>query len=89
MDHHGTSADRGVIPNRDVTQDLRAGTDNHIVADGGMALAFLLAGTAECHALIQQSIVADFRRFADHYAHAVIDEASAPNGCPRMNLRCP
>jgi hypothetical protein len=36
--------------------------------------------------MIKRAIVADLRSFADHYAHAVIDENASSYGCARMNL---
>ena len=55
-------------------------------ADGRMPLAFLLAGSAQRHALIQQHVVADFGGFADHDAHAVVDEAASSDVRARMDL---
>jgi hypothetical protein len=48
--------------------------DHHLVLQGGVALARLLAGAAEGHALVEHHPVADLGRLADHHAHAVIDE---------------
>src|SRR4051812_35760134 len=58
-----------------VAQDFSAATDNDTVTDGGMALGSALrAGAAESDALVDGHVVADDCRFADHDAHAVIDE---------------
>ena len=48
----------------------------------GWRLPVLFAGAAQRHALIQQHIVADFGGFADHHAHAVIDEEAAADAAP-------
>ena len=85
-DHHGARADLGVVADRDIAQNLGAGPDHHVVADGGMALALLLAGSAQRHALVQQYIVADLGGFADHGAHAVVDEAAPSNLRAGMDL---
>src|SRR5580704_17230249 len=84
--HHRSRADLGVMSNRDIAENLRPRPDHDIVADGGMALAFFLAGSAQRHALIHEHVVANFRRFSDHHAHAVIDEASPADGRARMDL---
>lgn len=50
------------------------------------ALAVVLAGAAERNALIQRAVIADHGRFADHDAHAVVDEQIFPDCRPGMDL---
>ena len=53
----------------------------HVVADLGMAVAGLLAGAAERHALQQGAVVADRGRLADHDAGAMVEhDADADPG---------
>src|SRR5258706_16073839 len=43
-----------------------------------MPLAFIPRRAAERHAVVNGAVVADFRGFADHNAHAMVDEKAAP-----------
>src|SRR5258708_11982741 len=86
MDHHRTGAHFGIVPNPDVAQYLRSGTDHHAVPNGRMALAPFLAGSTQRHALIHQNVLADFRCFTDHHPCTVINEAAPPDLRARMNL---
>jgi len=45
-----------------------------------------LAGAPEGHPLIQQAVVTDHPRFADHHAHAVVDEDPLADACSGVNL---
>ena len=60
--HDRTRADAAVPPHGDIAENFRSAADHHVVFDGGVALAVLLAGTAESDALIQGHVVADDRR---------------------------
>ena len=51
-----------------------AGAHDDVVRQRGMSLLSFGAGAAQCHALVEMTIVADLRRLADDDAHAVIDE---------------
>ena len=42
-----------------------------------MALAAVLAGAAECHAVIDEAVVADLGGLADDDAHAVVNDEAA------------
>src|SRR6516165_4787367 len=72
--HHGIGADTGIIPHLDGTQNFRAGADNDIIADGGMALAMLAARAAESHLMVDIDIIAYLRRLTDDHAHAMVDD---------------
>src|ERR1022692_1385051 len=98
----GNSDDRGMIGHRanddrpganfhivadpDAPEDLGACSDDDVVADGGVALALLVARSAEGYALINENVVADLGGFAYHHAHAVIDEETPPDLRARMNF---
>src|SRR5271165_2143206 len=84
--HHRAGTDAAVLANYDVAQHLRARADNDIVADCRMALAALLAGAAQGHALIQRHIITDDRSLANNHAHSVIDEEPAADLRAGMNL---
>ena len=52
-----------------------------------MALrAFGEGRSAERHPVVDRAVVANFRRLADHDAHAVVDENPAADLCARMNF---
>src|SRR5271170_4145236 len=59
-----------VVADGDVAQHLGAGADCDVVADGGMALAFLFAGSAQRYSLVEGHVVADDGGFADYCSHA-------------------
>ena len=71
-------------------QHLRTRADDDVVADRRMALLpALLArrpGAAEGHPMIERAIIADLGGFADHDAHAVIDEQAAADARPGVDL---
>ena len=50
--HNGVCRNACVVANRKRSQHLRARTDHDVVAERRVALADVLAGTAEGHALI-------------------------------------
>ena len=51
-----------------------------------MALASLLAGAAQRHALVEHHVVADLGRLADDDAHAVVDEEALADLRAGVNL---
>ena len=51
-----------------------------------MTLLLFQRHAAQGDTLIEGNVVADFRRLADHAAHAVIDEQAAADGGARMDL---
>jgi hypothetical protein len=51
-----------------------------------VTLAALVSGTAECYALVEQNVVPELSRFADHNPHPVIDKEASPDFGARMNL---
>src|SRR5450759_5127538 len=84
--HHRPRTHLHVIADSNVAQHFRARAHHHVVADGGMALALLVAGTAQGHALVEQHVVANLRGLADHHAGTVVDEEAASDGGAGMNL---
>ena len=75
-----------MIADADIAEDLRARSDHHAIADGGMPLAGVFSRAAERDALVHQDVVADLAGFADHHAHSVIDEAAAADGRAGMDF---
>ena len=68
------------------TQHLGTGGHQHVVADGGVALALVLTGTAKGHAVVQQAIIANLGGLADDDTHAVVDDQTAADGSTGMDL---
>src|SRR5690242_19373389 len=85
-DHHRSRPNLGVMPDGDVAQNLRTRADHDVIPDRRMPLAFLLARAAQRHALVEQHVIADLCRLADHHAHAVIDEAAPADGRAWMDF---
>src|SRR5437763_1931770 len=83
---HRSSTNLDVISDADIAQNFRTGSDYDAVADGRMPLAGILPRSAERHALVQQHVVSDLGCLADHHAHSVIDEETAPDSRARMDL---
>ena len=84
--HDGARRDVGIVADLERAQHLGARADQHVVAQRGVAFAVVLAGTAQRHALIQDAVVADDRRFADDDAGAVVDEKPPPDLRPGVDF---
>ncbi len=84
--HDRARANLAVISDGERTQYLCARADDHVVADGRMTLADILACTAEGYTLIERHVVANDGRFADDYAVAMVDKEPLPDACAGMNL---
>ena len=59
---------------------------HHVIAQGGVALALVLTGTAQGHPLINGAIVPNFRGLANHHPSTVVDEKAVADGSRRVNL---
>ena len=84
--HNAACADAGVIADIHRAQHLGARADQHIVAQGGVALAGVLAGAAQRHAVVDGAVVADLAGLAEHDAHAVVDEQAPADGGTGVDL---
>ena len=78
--------DAGAMADLDIAEDLGAGADQDAAADLGMAVAGLLAGAAERHAVQDRDVVLDHRGLADHEAGGVVEEDAAPDPRGRMDV---
>jgi len=86
IDDHRTATDLAPMANSDVAQNGRADPDDHTVLDGRVTLASLLAGSAQCDALVEGDVVSHHRRLADNDAHAVVDEEAGAERGSGVNL---
>ena len=81
INHDGVGADPRVVADRDGAEDLRAGADDDVVANGRVTLAAAGPRDPERHLMIKVAIIAHLGGFTDDDAHAMInDEAAADDG---------
>ena len=86
LDDNRIAADLDVVANVDVAKHLGARAHRDIVAQGGVALAGFVAGTAERDALVEHAVVAHNGGLADNDAHGVVDKEMFADLCSGMNL---
>ncbi len=68
-----------IFTDSNIPQHAGAGTDHDVVANCGMPLTLLFAGSSQGHALVQGHIIADYSGLANHDTHTVINKQAAPN----------
>ena len=76
--HNGITAHLDVVSNLDVAEHLGAGAHRDVVAKRRVALAALLARSAERDALVEHAVIAHHGGLADDDAHGVVDEETTP-----------
>ncbi len=87
LDDHRVRADARALAHGEAAEHLRPGADHHARFQSGVPFGALIErGAAQRHALVDGAVVADFRRFTDDHAHAVVDEHAPTNGGAGMNL---
>ena len=86
LEHHRQRADFAAAADGERAEHLCARADDHVIPDGRVALAHVLARAAQRHALIERHVVADHRRFADHHAVAVVNEKALADARAGVNL---
>ena len=74
FEHHTARADTDIIPDIHRAKHLGTGTDQHVIAQCGVALAGILASAAQGNAVVDGAVITDFCRFAEHDAHTVVNE---------------
>lgn len=84
----GVGTDGRAVAECDGAENLCAGADHYLIADGRVAFAAFgaLPFAAEGDAVIDRAIVADDCSFADDDAHTVIDEQVLTDGRAGMNF---
>ena len=80
------SANLDIVAKRDVAKDRRAHAHYDVVAKRRVALAALLAGSSEGHALVELAIIANDGRLPHDDAHAVVDNEAAADGRSRVDF---
>ena len=86
LDDDGVGSDRGVVADDDGAEDLRPGSDEHVVADRRVALRLCHRRTAEGDLMVEHDIVADFRGLPDDDSVGVVDEEATPDPGPWVDL---
>jgi hypothetical protein len=86
LDDNRVAADFDIVADANVAEHLGARAHGDVVAQGGVALAGLVAGAAECDALVEHAVVAHDGGFADDDAHGVVDKEVLANLRGRVNL---
>jgi hypothetical protein len=74
------------VTDRDGTEHLRPGADDHPVADRGVPLAVGHRASTEGGAVEEGDVVTDDRRLTDDDTHAVVDEQPTADGRRRVDL---
>src|SRR5438067_620443 len=70
----------------DIADDLGAGAEHHAAPDLGMAVAVVLAGAAERHAVQDRYVVLDHRGLAHYQAGGMVEEDAPPDRRRRMDV---
>ena len=86
FDDDRVAADFDVVANANVAEHFGTGAHGDVVAQGGVALAGLVAGAAERDALIEHAVVAHNGGLADDNAHGVVDKEMFADLRGGMNL---
>ena len=68
------------------SENSAIGTHYNPASQGGMAFLLLQGGSTKDHPRVDQAIVSNLGRLADHHPHSVVDEEAAPNCRPGMDL---
>ena len=84
--NHRVGGDAGIVPHLEGTQHLGAGGDHHIIPQGGVALALILAGTAQGNPVVDEAVVPHLGGLADDDAHTVVDDEAAADLGPGVDL---
>ena len=85
-DSHAACADAGVISDKHRAQHLGACADKHVVAQGGVAFAGILAGTAQRYSVVDGAVIPNLAGLTEHDAHAVVDKQTLADGGTRVDL---
>ncbi len=82
----GVRADATAVTEVDRAEDFCAGPDEDLVAHGGVAFDGIELHSAQGDPMKNNAVVADFGRFTNDDAHAVIDHQASAKRRPRVNF---
>ena len=86
FNHHGTGANPCPITNGDGSQDRGVGAYDDTISEGRVAFLLFEGGAAQDNAFIDETVLADLARLADHDSHSVVDKDSSSDLCPGVNF---
>jgi hypothetical protein len=86
MHDDGPRADFHIIAQRDTAENRSSRTHYHSIAERWMAFPAHVPGAAQSYALVQEHIVADFRRFTDNNAKTMINEEAFTDHCAGVDF---
>src|SRR5690606_24258462 len=86
VDHHAAGTYLGTHPHFDIAEHLGARPYHDPFADLGMAIAALLAGPSQGHALQDGDIVFNHSGFTDHYAGGMVKHDALADPCSRVHV---
>ena len=86
LDDDRVAANLDVVADSDVAEHFGARAHGDVVAQGGVALASLVAGAAQGYALVEDAVVTHDGSFANDDAHSVVDKEVLADLRGRVNL---
>ena len=86
LQYDSIRADTAVVTHLERSENLRAGRNEHVVANGRVTLAGVVTGTAERYTVVNRAVVANLSGFTDNNAHAVVNKQAFANLGARVNL---
>ena len=86
LQYDSIRADTAVVTHLERSENLRAGRNEHVVANGRMTLAGVVTGTAERYTVVNRAVVANLSGFTDNDAHAVVNKQAFADLCARVDL---
>lgn len=86
LQYDSIRADTAVVTHLERSENLRAGRNEHVVADGRVTLAGVVTGTAERYTVVNRAVVANLSGFTDNDAHAVVNKQAFADLGTRVDL---
>src|SRR5215831_15355822 len=86
LEHDGAGGNARAMTNLDGADDLGAGAEHDTTPDLRVAVAMILAGTAQCHVMQNGDVILDHCGLANHEPGGVIEENAASNRCRWMDV---
>ena len=83
---HGTRTNSSPVSYDGWSENNTVGTHHNSVSQGGMALLLLQGRPAKDDPFIDQTVVSNLGRLADHHPHSVIDEEASADGRSGMDF---
>src|SRR5216683_8422488 len=75
-----------MIADQNGSEHLGPSAEHHASSKRRVAFTGIPGGATKRDTMVERAVIADLGGFADHHAHAVVDEYAAPYGGPGMDL---